>query len=542
MVYFFVDENRKEHIMNIHDEVKKRRTFAIISHPDAGKTTLTEKLLLFGNVIRSAGTVKGKKTGKYAASDWMEIEKKRGISVTSSVMSFPYQDYQVNILDTPGHEDFSEDTYRTLTAVDSVAMIIDSTKGVEPQTIKLFKVCRMRGIPIFTFINKLDREGKDPLELIAEVEEVLGIEAYPMNWPTGMGKRFLGIYDRYSEEFVQFKGNEQEAIIPFEQLDKPEYEELTSQPAFIQTKEEIKLLEEAGNKFSLEAIQKGEQTPVFFGSALSNFGIKTFFDTFLHFASAPKPRKSTNGPISPESEEFSGFIFKIQANMNTKHRDRIAFLRVCSGMFERGMSVTVSRNDKKIKLTQTQQFLASDRETVDEAFAGDIIGIYDPSIYQIGDTLVAGKDLFHFEELPQFPPEIFKKVMAKNVMKSKQFKKGIEQLVQEGAIQLFKQYSNDEYILGAVGQLQFDVFEYRMNAEYNVEITFQSIGDRIPRWLKDENVDLKLFDSRSLLAKDRNGQLVVLFESDFALRWFKEKNKDVELIDLFEVNDYSTNG
>lgn len=525
--------------MTINEEVKKRRTFAIISHPDAGKTTLTEKLLLFGNVIRSAGTVKGKKSGKYAASDWMEIEKKRGISVTSSVMSFPYHGYHVNILDTPGHEDFSEDTYRTLTAVDSVAMIIDSTKGVEPQTIKLFKVCRMRGIPIFTFINKLDREGKDPLELMSEVEEVLGIEAYPMNWPIGMGKRFLGLHDRYAKMFVKYKGNEEEEYIPFDEL--PNHQEIVENHEYIQTKDEIKLLEEAGNEFSLEAIQSGEQTPVFFGSAISNFGVKSFFDSFVHFAPSPKSRKSTSGPITPESEEFSGFIFKIQANMNTKHRDRIAFFRVCSGMFERGMNVTLSRTDKKIKLTQTQSFLASDRETVDEAFAGDIIGIYDPNIYQIGDTLVAGKDLFEYEELPQFPPEIFRKVTAKNVMKSKQFKKGIEQLVQEGAIQLYRQYSTDEYILGAVGQLQFDVFEYRMKAEYNVDVLFQTLGDRIPRWLKDENVDLKLFDSRNLLARDRQGQLVVLFENDFALRWFKDKHKDVELIDLFEANNYSSN-
>ena len=350
------------------DEVKKRRTFAIISHPDAGKTTMTEKLLLFGNIIREAGTVKGKKSGKYAASDWMEIEKQRGISVTSSVMSFPYKDFYVNILDTPGHEDFSEDTYRTLTAVDSVVMIIDSTKGVEPQTIKLFKVCRMRGIPIFTFINKLDREGKDPLELLAEIEDVLGIESYPMNWPVGMGKRFLGIQDRFHNEFVHFRGDEQEEILSLEQIQNGSYEEITENPIYQSTQDELELLEEAGNDFDVERVTNGELTPVFFGSALSNFGIKTFFDTFLQFAAEPQPRKTSVGLIPPEKEEFSGYIFKIQANMNPAHRDRIAFLRICSGKFERGMNVNVSRTNKSIKLNQTQQFMAASRETVDEAY------------------------------------------------------------------------------------------------------------------------------------------------------------------------------
>src|SRR5690606_4827426 len=325
--------------MNYLNVVQKRRTFAIISHPDAGKTTMTEKLLLFGNVIREAGTVKGKKSGKFAASDWMEIEKQRGISVTSSVMSFPYDKFYVNILDTPGHEDFSEDTYRTLTAVDSVVMIIDSTKGVEPQTIKLFKVCRMRGISIFTFINKLDREGKDPLDLLAEIEEVLGIESYPMNWPVGMGKRFLGIVDRFNNQFVHFAGNEDENIFPLQELEDGNHPTITDSPVYHSTQDELLLLDEAGNDFNAELVAKGELTPVFFGSALANFGVETFFNTFLQFASAPKPRKTNLGLVPPEDETFSGYIFKIQANMNTKHRDRIAFLRVCSGKFERGMSV-----------------------------------------------------------------------------------------------------------------------------------------------------------------------------------------------------------
>lgn len=524
--------------MTIRDEVTKRKTFAIISHPDAGKTTLTEKLLLFGNLIRSAGTVKGKKSGKFATSDWMEIEKQRGISVTSSVMNFPYQGYQVNILDTPGHEDFSEDTYRTLTAVDSVVMIIDATKGIEAQTLKLFKVCRMRGIPIFTFINKLDREGREPLELLEEIEEVLDIETYPMNWPVGMGKRFEGIFDRYHQQFIKFNGNEEETYIPYEELENGEHEELTSSSTFQETQDELALLDEAGDQFSMESVLKGEQTPVFFGSALALFGVQNFFDTFISMAPSPVPRKSTEGLISPDNPEFSGFVFKIQANMNPAHRDRIAFLRICSGKFERGMSVKLSRTDKPIKLAQSQQFVASSRDTVEEAYAGDIIGIYDPNAYRIGDTLIEGKQAFEYDELPQFPPEIFKKVTAKNVMKAKQFKKGIEQLVQEGAIQLFRGQRDDSYIIGAVGELQYEVFDYRMKNEYNVDVVMESIGERIPRWLKADQVDPSIYDERNMLVKDREGEYVVLFKNDFALRWFQDKHPKVELIDLFETNQY----
>ncbi|MUK90384.1 peptide chain release factor 3 [Ornithinibacillus sp. L9] len=523
--------------MSLQEEVQKRKTFAIISHPDAGKTTLTEKLLLYGNLIRSAGTVKGKKSGKFATSDWMEIEKQRGISVTSSVMNFPYNGYQVNILDTPGHEDFSEDTYRTLTAVDSVVMIIDATKGIEAQTLKLFKVCRMRGIPIFTFINKLDREGKEPLELMEEIEEVLDIETYPMNWPVGMGKRFLGIFDRHGKQFVKFNGNEEETYIPYKELDQQE--ELVDQATYEATKEELALLDEAGNEFSLDAVLDGKQTPVFFGSALAPFGVQTFFDTFISMAPAPTPRKTTEGVVQPDNPDFSGFVFKIQANMNPAHRDRVAFLRVCSGKFERGMSVKLARTDKVIKLSQSQQIVASARDTVDEAYAGDIIGIYDPNAYQIGDTLMEGKSTYEYDELPQFPPEVFKKVAAKNVMKAKQFKKGIEQLVQEGAIQLFRDKRTESYILGAVGELQYEVFQYRMKNEYNVEVVFETIGDRIPRWLKpDQKVDETLYDERNMLVRDREGNFLVLFKNEFSLNWFKDKNPDVELIDLFEVNQY----
>ena len=512
------------------DEVNSRRTFAIISHPDAGKTTMTEKLLLFGGAIRDAGTVKGKKTGKYATSDWMEIEKQRGISVTSSVMQFEYNDARINILDTPGHQDFSEDTYRTLMAVDSAVMIIDSAKGIEEQTLKLFKVCRMRGIPIFTFINKLDRDGRYPLELLAELEEVMGIESYPMNWPIGMGKEFLGIYDRFHNRIEQFRVDEENRFLELNDDGEVDGDYPIKQNAlYDQTLEEILLLNEAGNEFSKEKIADGTLTPVFFGSALTNFGVQTFLETYLQFAPPPQPRESTIGKIDPISENFSGFIFKIQANMNPAHRDRIAFLRICSGKFERGMTVNVPRTGKQIKLSQSTQFMADDRSTVDEAVSGDIIGLYDTGTYQIGDTITTGKDQFQFERLPQFTPELFVRVTAKNVMKQKHFHKGIGQLVQEGAIQLYKTLRTEDYLLGAVGQLQFEVFEHRMKNEYNVDVVMEGQGSKIARWVENDEVDDKLSSSRSLLVNDRYDHKVFLFENDFALRWFQEKNPNVKL-------------
>lgn len=514
----------------LKDEVLSRRTFAIISHPDAGKTTLTEKLLLFGGAIRDAGTVKAKKTGKFATSDWMEIEKQRGISVTSSVMQFDYDGFKVNILDTPGHQDFSEDTYRTLTAVDSAVMIIDSAKGIEDQTLKLFKVCRMRGIPIFTFINKLDRQGKMPLELLAELEEVLGIESYPMNWPIGMGKEFLGIYDRFNNRIEQFRVEESDRFLSLNEDGEIEGEhKLKESSLYDQTLEEIMLLDEAGNEFSAEKIAEGNLTPVFFGSALTNFGVQTFLDSYLQFAPTPQPRNSSAGEVDPLSEEFSGFIFKIQANMNPAHRDRIAFLRICSGKFERGMTVQLSRTGKPMKLAQSTQFMADDRSTVEEAVAGDIIGLYDPGTYQIGDTIVSGKEAFQYERLPQFTPELFVRVTAKNVMKQKHFHKGIQQLVQEGAIQLFKTVKTDEYLLGAVGQLQFEVFEARMRNEYNVDVLMERQGSKIARWIEGDQVNENLSSSRSLLVTDRFEKKAFLFENDFALRWFQEKNPEVKL-------------
>ncbi|OMP66194.1 peptide chain release factor 3 [Domibacillus epiphyticus] len=516
------------------EDVLSRRTFAIISHPDAGKTTMTEKLLLFGGAIRDAGTVKGKKTGKFATSDWMEIEKQRGISVTSSVMQFAYNGFNVNILDTPGHQDFSEDTYRTLMAVDSAVMIVDAAKGIEAQTLKLFKVCRMRGIPIFTFINKLDRQGKLPLELLEELEDVLGIQSYPMNWPIGMGKEFFGIYDRFNKRVEQFRTEEADRFLPLDEdghiaSDHP----IKQSSLYTEAMEDILLLEEAGNEFSREKINSGELSPVFFGSALTNFGVQTFLETYLQFAPAPQPRTADTGEVDPLSEQFSGFIFKIQANMNPAHRDRIAFLRICSGKFERGMAVTLARTGKTTKVSQSTQFLADDRSTVNEAVSGDIIGLYDTGNYQIGDTLTGGKPVFQYEKLPQFTPELFVKVSAKNVMKQKSFHKGIEQLVQEGAIQMYKTVRTEEYILGAVGQLQFEVFEHRMMGEYNSEVRMEPIGSKIARWVENEE-DIKdsMSSSRSTLVRDRAGKLVFLFENDFALRWFQDKHENIRLYNL----------
>lgn len=514
-------------------KVKKRKTFAIISHPDAGKTTITEQLLLFGGAIRQAGTVKGKKSGRFAKSDWMEIEKKRGISVTSSVMQVDYAGYQINILDTPGHEDFSEDTYRTLMAVDSAVMVIDSGKGIEPQTKKLFKVCRMRGIPIFTFINKMDRDGLEPLDLITELEEVLEIDAYPMNWPMGMGKNLLGLYDIYNHrvELTHPEQNENNDFLPLNEEGEIEGDySVTTSSIYTQAVEDVLLLNEAGNEFSEEKIAKGELTPVFFGSALTGFGVHTFLDAFIDFAPNPSAHQTEEGElVDPAQEDLTGFIFKIQANMNPAHRDRIAFLRICSGEFQPGMDVTIARTGKKMKLSHTTQFMADSRGQVETAVAGDIIGLYDTGNLQIGDTLYVGKDKIHFEELPQFTPELFMKVTPKNVMKQKSFYKGVKQLVQEGAIQLYKTYHTEEFILGAVGQLQFEVFQYRLLNEYKSEVEMTPLGSKIARWIDPENLDTNMSSSRNLLCKDRFDHPVFLFENQFALRWFEDKYPETKL-------------
>jgi len=521
---------------HLHEEVAKRRTFAIISHPDAGKTTITEQLLLFGGAIRQAGTVKGKKTGNFAKSDWMEIEKQRGISVTSSVMQFDYDGKRVNILDTPGHEDFSEDTYRTLMAVDAAVMVVDSAKGIEAQTKKLFKVVKDRGIPVFTFMNKLDRDGREPLDLLSELEEVLGIESYPMNWPIGMGKGLEGLYDVFHKR-VELRHPEQydnERFIPLDETGNiPESHALFSNDVYSQAQEDVELLLHAGNEFSPERIEAGELTPVFFGSALTNFGVQTFLETFLQFAPEPHAHKTIDGEeVSPYEEEFSGFVFKIQANMNPAHRDRIAFVRISSGTFERGMDVNLARTGKKVKLSNVTQFMADARENVETAVAGDIIGVYDTGTYQVGDTITQGRLKVVYEELPTFTPELFMKVTAKNVMKQKSFHKGIEQLVQEGAIQLYTTVSTNDYVIGAVGQLQFEVFQYRMLNEYNAEVIMSPMGNKTARWIDPEDFDERMSSSRNILCRDRFGNPLFLFENEFAMRWFSDKYPDVELKSL----------
>lgn len=516
----------------LQKEVDKRRTFAIISHPDAGKTTLTEKLLLFGGAIRLAGTVKARKASKHATSDWMEIEKQRGISVTSSVMQFDYSGHRINILDTPGHQDFSEDTYRTLTAADSAVMLIDVAKGVEKQTVKLFQVCAQRGIPIFTFVNKLDREGRSPFELMEELEQVLGIRSVPMNWPIGTGRELCGVYDRMKNQVELFQGNDHSVIKVQKVKDyrDPIIREMAGEYLHDQLCQDLELLDVAGDQFDLEKVNKGELTPLFFGSAINNFGVQTFLENFLQLAPKPEPRLSIGGMVQPTNEKFSGYVFKIQANMNPAHRDRIAFLRIVSGKFQRGMSVKHIRVGKDIKLSQPQQFLAQDRDIVEEAFPGDIIGLFDPGIFRIGDSLSQESDMV-FEELPTFSPEIFAKVTVKSALKHKQYQKGIDQLTEEGTIQVFKTVSFDDTILGVVGQLQFEVFEYRMKGEYGVDVQLQRMQYQFARWIIDDNIDASKFRINSTLVQDKKGNYVVLFENEYAMRTAMEKNPTAKFLE-----------
>ena len=513
------------------DKVKKRRTFAIISHPDAGKTTITEQMLLFGGVIRSAGTVKARKTGHYATSDWMEIEKQRGISVTSSVMQFEYQGKRINILDTPGHEDFSEDTYRTLMAVDSAVMVIDSAKGIEPQTKKLFKVVKQRGIPIFTFMNKLDRDGRPPLDLIAELEDLLGIEGVAMNWPIGSGQTLEGLYDIANNQIEMYHKDGPDRFLALNKEGKlPASEPFSQNPQFQDTLGEIELIKEAGNQFDLAKIVKGDQTPVFFGSALTNFGVETFLKSFVKLAPSPASHEvNDNENLAPDDQDFSGFVFKIQANMNPHHRDRIAFVRIGSGEFKKGLDVTLARTGKPIRLNNATEFMSSERMQVSDAVAGDIVGLYDTGNFQIGDSIYVGKRKIVYPPLPEFTPELFVRVTAKNVMKQKSFHKGMVQLVQEGAIQLYQNYQTDEYILGAVGQLQFEVFKFRMKNEYNSDVEMTNIGHRVARWIDPAQLDPAMANSRNLLVKDRYGQPLFLFENQFAERFFRDKYPDVKL-------------
>lgn len=516
----------------LEQEIAKRRTFAIISHPDAGKTTLTEKLLLFGGAIRLAGTVKGRKAAKFATSDWMEIEKQRGISVTSSVMQFEYKGHKINILDTPGHQDFSEDTYRTLTAADCAVMLIDSAKGVEEQTKKLFQVCRLRGIPIFTFINKLDREGRDPFDLMEELEEVLGIRSCPMNWPIGSGKRFKGVFDRENNRVEIFRGDSHDEVelVDVTGLEDDKLKEIAGHH-YESLSEELELLDVAGDPFDYELVKEGKLSPVFFGSAINNFGVQTFLEKFLTLAPKPVSRKTFNGEVAPEDPDFSGFIFKIQANMNPAHRDRVAFMRICSGRFERGMQVKNVRTGKPVKLAQPQQFMAQDRDMVEEAYPGDIIGLFDPGIFKMGDTL-ATREGTEFDEIPVFSPEMFSKVMLKNSMKHKQYEKGIEQLTDEGTIQIFRTLHFEETILGVVGQLQYEVFEYRMKHEYGVDLELHRQKYEFARWIKSaKEPDPAHFRINSILVKDKKGNYAALFENEYALRTLEERNPEYEFLE-----------
>ncbi|AFV03141.1 Peptide chain release factor 3 [Dehalobacter sp. UNSWDHB] len=513
------------------DQIKPRRTFAIISHPDAGKTTLTEKLLFFGGAIRLAGTVKGRKAAKYATSDWMQIEKERGISVTSSAMQFSYNGIHINILDTPGHEDFSEDTYRTLMAADSAVMLIDLVKGVEAQTIKLFKVCRMRGIPIFTFINKLDRFGKDPLDVLQEIEDVLGINTVPLNWPVGMGKDFSAIYDRRHQCLELYRDGERKRIDVGERgLEDPALKDCLEPALYDKLCEDLELLDIAGDAFDEEMIQQGMLSPVFFGSALSSIGVQTFLEQFLEMAPEPRPQKSSVGYIQPTDPQFSGFIFKIQANMNPAHRDRIAFMRVCSGRFERGMAANHVRSGKKIKLPQPQQFLAQERDILEEAYPGDVVGLFDPGIFRIGDTL-SEEGTFEFEKLPQFAPEYFAKIINLDFSKYKQFQKGIKQLTEEGTVQVFRTFMDgpEGLIVGVVGKLQFEVLEYRLENEYGTRIQLHHLLHHMARWVRsDKPVDpANLRGLRNLCVKDQDDQLVVLLEDEYYLDRLKDKYPEI---------------
>lgn len=522
---------------NITEEIKKRRTFAIISHPDAGKTTLTEKFLLYGGAINLAGTVKGRKAAKHAVSDWMEIEKERGISVTSSVMQFEYDGYCINILDTPGHQDFSEDTYRTLMAADSAVMVIDGSKGVEAQTIKLFKVCVMRGIPIFTFVNKMDREARDPFELMDEIENVLGIRTCPINWPIGCGKNFKGVYDRHSQQITTFTaamGGQKEVASQTFGMESTDVDSIIGVDYHQQLLDEIELLDGAADEFDLERVSRGNLSPVFFGSALTNFGVETFLQHFLQMTSSPLPRKTLDGVIEPFEHDFSAFVFKIQANMNKAHRDRIAFMRIVSGKFEAGMEVNHVQGGRKIRLSQPQQMMAQDRKIVEEAYAGDIIGVFDPGIFSIGDTLCLSNDKPEFEGIPTFAPEHFARVRQVDTMKRKQFLKGVSQIAQEGAIQIFQEFNTgmEEIIVGVVGELQFEVLTYRLENEYNVEVKLEKLPYEYIRWIENKNeIDVAKIQGTSDMKriKDLKDNPLLLFVNSWSVRMVEERNPGLEL-------------
>ncbi len=520
--------------MDYKEQINKRRTFAIISHPDAGKTTLTEKLLLYGGAINVAGAVKGKKNARHAVSDWMEIEKQRGISVTSSVMQFSFDGYCINILDTPGHQDFSEDTYRTLMAADSAVMVIDAAKGVENQTKKLFKVCLLRHIPIITFINKMDRDARNPFDLLEDIENVLGIHTCPINWPIGSGKDFKGVYERKTKNVILFTANNGQKEVDKDVINvgDPRLEEKIGARQYSELKDDVELLDGAGDEFDLSSVRAGTLTPVFFGSALTNFGVEPFLEEFLQLTTPPLARETADGVVNTD-DDFSAFVFKIQANMNRAHRDRIAFMRICSGKFEKDMEVYHVQGDKKLRLSQPQQIMAQEREIISEAYAGDIIGVFDPGIFSIGDTVCTVGRKLKFKGIPTFAPEHFMLVRQKDTMKRKQFVKGITQIAQEGAIQIFHELNSgmEEVIVGVVGVLQFDVLKYRLENEYNVEIITEGLPFRFIRWIGDQSTDPKTLDlaSDTKIISDMRSKNLLLFTSYWSIDWALEHNKNLTL-------------
>ena len=540
MLLQFCEYKWRFYVSGFTDEIKRRRAFAIISHPDAGKTTLTEKFLLYGGAINLAGTVKGRKATKHAVSDWMEIEKERGISVTSSVLQFQYEGYCINILDTPGHQDFSEDTYRTLMAADSAVMVIDGSKGVEAQTIKLFKVCVMRHIPIFTFINKMDREARDPFELMSEIEEVLGIHTCPVNWPIGCGKNFKGVYDRQTKTITTFTaamGGQKEVASRTFDVEGEDVDAVIGSDFHAQLKDDIELLDGASDPLDQELVNAGKLSPVFFGSALTNFGVETFLEHFLKMTSSPLPRRTTDGEVDPFDEKFSAFVFKIQANMNKAHRDRIAFMRICSGRFQAGMEVNHVQGAKKIRLTQPQQLMAESRKIIEEAYAGDIIGVFDPGIFSIGDTLCESNEKFRFEGIPTFAPEHFARVRQVDTMKRKQFIKGINQIAQEGAIQIFQEFNTgmEEIIVGVVGVLQFEVLIYRLKNEYNVEVKLDQLPFEYIRWIENPGeVDVAKIQGTSDMKRicDLKGNPLLLFINSWSVGMVEERNPKLKLAEF----------
>ncbi|WP_207062600.1 peptide chain release factor 3 [Motiliproteus sp. SC1-56] len=513
------------------DEVAARRTFAIISHPDAGKTTITEKLLLLGNLIQKAGTVKGRKSDRHATSDWMSMEQERGISITSSVMQFPYNGRTVNLLDTPGHEDFSEDTYRTLTAVDSALMVVDGAKGVEARTIKLMEVCRLRDTPIFSFVNKMDRDIRDPIELLDEIEEVLKIEAAPITWPIGMGKQFLGVYNLYTDTIHRFqpgKGHTLPEDIRVQGLDTDAARELLGD-IYEDFVEEVELVRGATHAFDREAFLAGSLTPVFFGTALGNFGVREMLDDFVEWAPAPIERSTETRPVAADEPAFSGFVFKIQANMDPKHRDRIAFMRICSGRYSKGLKMRHCRIGKDVRIADAVTFLAGDRANVEEAWSGDIIGLHNHGTIQIGDTFTEGEEL-KFTGIPHFAPEMFRRVRPKDPLKAKQLQKGLQQLSEEGAVQLFQPLKNNDLILGAVGQLQFDVVVFRLKDEYKVDCVYEPISVQTARWVEcGDNRMLEEFKRKGHenLALDGAGLLTYLAPTRVNLSLTEERWPDI---------------